>query len=80
MFILYRTPSPGEILNMFIPDSINLVYAAIVGMNCNVLCAFGMEISLLGSGCIVDPGSTRCRLYLDPGLKFRSTEAETKLA
>jgi len=33
-FILYRTLSPGEILNVFIPDR---VCAAIVGMNCNVL-------------------------------------------
>jgi len=38
-FILYRTPSPGEILNMFIPDT---VCAAIVGMNCNVVYALVM--------------------------------------
>jgi len=35
--IAYRTSSLGEILNMFIPDR---VCTAIVGMNCNVLCAF----------------------------------------
>jgi len=48
----YRTSSPSEILNMSILDRI---CAAIVGMNCNVLCAFLMYISLLGSGCFVAP-------------------------
>jgi len=33
------TLSPGEIIYMFIPDR---VCAAIVGMNCNILCAFIM--------------------------------------
>jgi len=38
-FILYRTQSPGEIFSMLIPDR---VCAAIVGLNCDVVCAVFM--------------------------------------
>jgi len=37
MFILYEILSPGEIQNMFIPER---VFAAILGMNFNVMYAF----------------------------------------
>jgi len=42
----------AKLFNLFIPDR---VYAAIVGMNCNVVYALVMLISLLRSGCIVAP-------------------------